>query len=69
MQLVIIALDAVKPPQRLNIRWNKKYHRQTERWLIKLLNQPQENDAKSNQINQEITSSIINLADISEVSI
>lgn len=69
MQLVILALDPVKPPQRLNIRWNKKYHRQTERWLIKLLNQPQENDAKSNQINQEITSSIINLADISEVSI
>ena len=69
MQLVILALDPVKPAQRLNIRWNKKYHRQTEKWLIKLLNQPQENDAQSNQINQEITSSIINLADISEVSI
>ncbi|MEA5620224.1 hypothetical protein VB711_20585 [Cronbergia sp. UHCC 0137] len=68
MQLVILALDHVKPPQRLNIRWHKKYHRQTERWLIKLLNQPQENDAQSNKINQDI-SLLVNLDDISEVII
>ncbi|MBD2666925.1 hypothetical protein B6N60_04927 [Richelia sinica FACHB-800] len=68
MQLVILALDPVKPAQRLNICWHKKYHRQTEKWLIKLLNQPQENDAQSNKINQDI-SSLVNLNDISEVSI
>ncbi|MEY3222697.1 MAG: hypothetical protein ACLBM1_09280 [Cuspidothrix sp.] len=68
MQLVILALDAVKPPQRLNIRWNKKYHRQTERWLIKLLNQPQDNNLTSNQVNQEI-SAMVNLDNISEVNI
>lgn len=68
MQLVILALDAVKPPQRLNIRWNKKYHRQTEKWLIKLLNQPQDNNLTSNQVNQEI-SAMVNLDNISEVNI
>ncbi|WP_228037199.1 hypothetical protein [Cuspidothrix issatschenkoi] len=68
MQLVILALDAVKTPQRLNIRWNKKYHRQTERWLIKLLNQPQDNNLTSNQVNQEM-SAMVNLDNISEVNI
>ncbi|WP_071192258.1 hypothetical protein [Trichormus sp. NMC-1] len=68
IQLVILALDPVKPPQRLNIRWHKKYHRQTEKWLIKLLNQPQENNLTSNQINQEI-SAMVNLDNISEVNI
>jgi hypothetical protein len=68
MQLVILALDSIKPPKRLDIRWNKKFHQQTEKWLIKLLTQSQENDAQSNKINQDI-SSLVNLDDISEVSI
>jgi hypothetical protein len=68
IQLVILALDPIKPPQRLDICWNKKFHQQTERWLIKLLNQPQENDAQSNIANHEL-SSLVNLDDISEVSI
>jgi hypothetical protein len=68
MQPVILALDPVKPPQRLNIRWNKKYHRQTEKWLIKLLNQPQENDKQTRKMDNQLPS-FININTIPEVEI
>ncbi|WP_323245203.1 hypothetical protein [Nodularia spumigena] len=68
MQLVILAVHPVKPPQRLDIRWKQKQHRQTERWLIKLLSQTQDNNSPSNQANQQL-SSMVNLDDISEITI
>jgi hypothetical protein len=67
IHLVILALDLVKPPQRLNIRWNKKLHQQTEKWLIKLLTKPHEDNLESNLINN--TSSMINLNAVAEVQI
>ncbi|MBK1988524.1 hypothetical protein A0J48_013415 [Sphaerospermopsis aphanizomenoides BCCUSP55] len=69
IQLVIVAVDPVKPAQRLDINWNNKLHYQTERWLIKLLSQTQDNNLTSKQVNQEITSSMINLDNIPEIRI
>jgi hypothetical protein len=69
MQLVIVAVDPIKPAQRLDINWTQKLHQQTEKWLIKLLSQPQDNNLISNQLNQEITSSMTNLDNIPEVRI
>ncbi|WP_242046827.1 MULTISPECIES: hypothetical protein [Calothrix] len=68
MQLVILALHPVKPAQRLDVSWNTKNHRQTEKWLIKLLTQSQENNLPFNIVNSELTS-MVDLEDISEVSI
>ncbi len=68
IQLVVLALHPVKPAQRLNVRWNKKAQMQTEKWLIKLLTQSSENNSPSNVANNEL-SSMVNLDDISEVSI
>ncbi|BDI20934.1 hypothetical protein ANSO36C_67360 (plasmid) [Nostoc cf. commune SO-36] len=68
MQLVILALHPVKPAQRLNVRWNKKDQMQTEKWLIKLLSQSPDNKSQSNIAIHEL-SSMVNLDDISEVSI
>jgi hypothetical protein len=67
IQLVILALHPVKPAQRLDVRWNTKNHRQTEKWLIKLLTQSQENNLPFNIINSELTS-MVDLEDISEVN-
>ncbi len=69
IQLVIVAVDPIKPAQRLDINWTQKLHQQTERWLIKLLSQTQDNNLISNQVNKEIISSMINLNDIPEVRI
>lgn len=69
IQLVIVAVDPIKPAQRLDINWNQKLHYQTEKWLIKLLSQTQDNNLISNQANQKITSSMMNLNDIPEVRI
>lgn len=69
LQLVIVAVDPIKPAQRLDINWNNKLHQQTEKWLIKLLSQTQDNNLISNQVNKEITSSMINLDNIPEVRI
>jgi hypothetical protein len=68
IQLVVLALHPIKPAQRLDVRWNKKDQMQTEKWLIKLLIQSPENNSPSNVANNEL-SSMVNLDDISEVSI
>ncbi|WP_353933055.1 hypothetical protein WJM97_10945 [Okeanomitos corallinicola TIOX110] len=69
IQLVIVAVDPVKPAQRLDINWTQKLHQQTEKWLIKLLSQTQDNNLISKQVNQEIISSMINLDNIPETNI
>ncbi|MGM3309767.1 hypothetical protein ACSQ6I_27925 [Anabaena sp. WFMT] len=68
IQLVIVAVDPIKPAQRLDINWTQKLHQQTEKWLIKLLSQTQDNNLTSNQVNQQI-SAMVNLDNISEVNI
>lgn len=68
LQLVILALHPVKPAQRLDVRWNKKDQMQTEKWLIKLLTQCPDKKSQSNIVIPEL-SSMVNLDDISEVSI
>jgi hypothetical protein len=68
IQLVVLALHPVKPAQRLDVRWNKKDHRQTEKWLIKLLSQSQEDKSQSNLVIPELSSKI-DLEDIAEVKI
>jgi hypothetical protein len=68
LQLVILALHPVKKAQRINIRWSKKYHQQTERWLIQLLNQPRETELQTPAINSEILS-LIDLEAIPEVKL
>lgn len=68
LQLVILALHPVKKAQRINIRWSKKYHQQTERWLIQLLNQPTETELQTPAINSEILS-LIDLEAIPEVKL
>lgn len=68
IQLVIVAVDPIKPAQRLDINWNKKWHYQTEQWLIKLLSKPQDNNLPSNPISRDV-SSMVCLENISEQSI
>ncbi|MBD2341483.1 hypothetical protein H6G64_31535 [Calothrix sp. FACHB-156] len=68
IKLVILALHPVKTAQRLDVRWTKKNHRQTEKGLIKLLTQSQENNSPFNIVNSELAS-IVDLEHISEVSI
>ncbi|BAY35529.1 hypothetical protein NIES37_70260 (plasmid) [Tolypothrix tenuis PCC 7101] len=68
IQLVVLALHPVKPAQRLDVDWNTKNHRQTEKWLIKLLTQSPDNKSQSNIVIPEL-SSMVNLEAIPEVKI
>jgi hypothetical protein len=68
LELVVIAVHPHETAQKLNVSWNRKYHRQTEEWLMRLLNSNQSVESSPHRTNSNLTS-LVNLDEIPEVKI